>query len=69
MSCDDEMCEDSNDDNNGSSGGGIGNKMRDNGRTLTCSGGILTLALGDGNTSGGAVIIDGVMVVQPWVAP
>ncbi len=59
MSSNDKMSEDSNDDINGGSGGGVRNKRGDNVRTLTSRCGSLTVALGDGNTSGGAVTIDG----------
>ncbi len=59
LSGNDKMCRDSDNEDDGGSGGGGRDKRGDNGRTLTSSGGSLTLASGDGNTSGGAVTIDG----------
>ncbi len=54
------MSDDSNDDNNGGSGRGVrGIKERGDWRTSTSSSGSLTLALGDSNTSKGAVTING----------
>ncbi len=57
----DKMSEDSNNDKDGGSGVGVRDERGDNGRTSTSSGRSLTLALGDGNTSRGAVTIDGGM--------
>ncbi len=60
MISNDKMSKDSNNDNDGGSGGGVRDKRGDNARTSTSSSRSLTLALGDGNTSGGAVTIDGI---------
>ncbi len=60
LSGNNKMSKDSGNDNNGSSGGSVRDKRGDNGRTSTISNRSLTLALGDGNTSRGAVTIDGV---------
>jgi hypothetical protein len=53
------MSRDSNSDDDGRSAGGRRDKRWNNGRTSTSSDGSLILASGDGNTSGGAVTIDG----------
>ncbi len=57
---DNKMSKDSNKCNNGGSGGGVRDKRGDNWSTLTSSGGSLTLASGDDNTSRGAVTINGI---------
>jgi hypothetical protein len=51
LSGNNKMSEDSNNDKNGCSGGGVRDKRGHNERTSTSSGRSLTLALGDGNTS------------------
>ncbi len=58
LSGNNEMSKDSNDDDNGSSSGGVRDRRGDNCRTLTSSGRSLTLASDDGNTSGGTVTIN-----------
>ncbi len=60
LSGDKEMSKDSNNGDHGGSGRGVRDKRGGNGRTSTSSGGSLTLASGDGNTSRGAVAIDGI---------
>ncbi len=58
LSGNNKMSKDSNNDNDGGSGGGVRDKKGDNGRTSTSRGGSLTLALEDANTSVGAVTIN-----------
>jgi hypothetical protein len=60
LSSNSKMSKESNYDKDDGSGGGVRDKRGDNGWTLTSSGGSLTLALGDGNISRGAVAMDGV---------
>ncbi len=63
------MSEDSDDDDNGGSGGGVRDKKEDNGRTSTSSGRSLTPSSEDGNTSRGAVTINGCMLIEDGEVP
>jgi hypothetical protein len=63
------MSKNSNDDNNCGGGGGVRDKRADNMRTSTRNSRSLILASGDGNTSKGAVTIDGSEVFEDGEVP